>query len=116
VESVSFSVYFGFFGIFGFFLENEAWEEQREIGWDQILKGQLSSKWGKAQELYYYQNAITRDSKLHSKQRWMTKTITSLLDFTLGLWNERCDALHGASKEENNKKKKLNVVEQVIHC
>ena len=48
---------------------NEAWEEQRAIGWDQILKGRLSSKWGKAQEIYYHQNAITRDSKLHSKKR-----------------------------------------------
>ena len=50
-------------------LVNEAWEEQRAIGWDQILKGQLSSKWGESQELYYYQNAITREYKLHSKQR-----------------------------------------------
>ena len=46
----------------------------------------------------------------------MTKTIKALLYFTLVLWNDRYDALHGATKEENKKKKKLKMVEQVVQC
>ena len=45
----------------------------------------------------------------------MTKIIKALLDFTLGLWNERYDALHGAIKEEDKKKKKMKRVEQVVY-
>ena len=61
--------------------------------------------------MYFHQNAITRDSKIHSKKRWMNNTIKFLLDFTLGLWNEQCDKLHRVTKKENKKKKKLKMVE-----
>ena len=31
----------------------EAWQEQKEIGWDQIHKGSISSKWVRSQAIYY---------------------------------------------------------------
>ena len=31
----------------------EAWAEQQLIGWDHILYGRLSSKWGQAQGIFY---------------------------------------------------------------
>ena len=40
-----------------------AWGEQRAIGWDQILKGRLSSGWGKAQDIYYRDNPYTSTKK-----------------------------------------------------
>ena len=33
-------------------LLTQVWVEQRQIGWDQILKGRISSKWGDAQAVY----------------------------------------------------------------
>ena len=77
-----------------------AWEEQRAIGWDQILKGRLSSGWGRAQNIYYRDNPETCTKKHCSMQVWMVKPIGSLLDFTMGLWTDRCNILHGATKAE----------------
>ena len=92
----------------------QAWDEQKAIGRDQILKVRLSEKWERAQEMYYYHNAITQESKLYSKQSWTIKTIQSLYEYVLGLWNECCDALHGATVKENNEKKRQKIREQVL--
>ena len=57
----------------------EAWEEQRAIGWDQILKGRISSKWGQAYGMFYMSNPTTRKEKYLSKEVWTSKTIAELL-------------------------------------
>ena len=87
-------------------LVKEAWEEQHLIGWDQLLKGRISSKWGKAQGLSYGNNLHTRHEKHFTEQVWVAKVIASLLRFTLGLWKDRCDVLHGANLEERNRIKR----------
>ena len=79
----------------------DIWSEQEAIGWDQILKGILSTIRGKAQALCYDKIPNIRDSKLYSEKEWMFKTVGSLIDFALRLWNERCDSLHGATEAEN---------------
>ena len=65
-----------------------AWKEQTLIGWDQILKGRISSKWGIAQAIFYGNNEETRAEKDFNLGVWNVKTIGSLLSFTLGLWND----------------------------
>ena len=40
-------------------------------------------------------------------------TIKTFLYFSSALWNERCDALHGVSKQEVKLKKRLTVIEKV---
>ena len=67
---------------------------------DQILKCRLSSKWGDVKEAYDNQNDITGDSRAYTKSISMTKTIKSLLDYTLNLWSDRCDTLHSTTHEE----------------
>ena len=86
----------------------EAWEEQRAIGWDQILKGRISSKWGKAQGMFYMSNPTTRQEKYLTPEVWTRKTIAALLRFTLGLWTDRCNALHGIDDAANKKKRNKN--------
>ena len=93
-----------------------AWKEQRAIGWDQLLKGRLSSGWGKAQDIYYRENPDTSTKKHFTAQVWMVKTIGSLLDFTLGLWTDRCDILHGATEKEKKQIKHDRVRKQVVQC
>ena len=41
-----------------------AWESQRAVGWENILKGRISKLWGNAQALYYKNNILLHESKL----------------------------------------------------
>ena len=81
--------------------------EKNRMGSDTERPSQ--QKWGRAQEMYYHHNAIIWDNKTYSKQSWTRKTIESFYDNVLGLWNERCDALHGATAKENNEKRKQKI-------
>ena len=94
----------------------KAWREQKAIGWDQLLKGRLSSGWGKAQDIYYRENPHTNTKKHFSAQVWMVKTIGSFLDYTMGLWTDRCDILHGATEAEKKQIKHDKVRKQVVKC
>ena len=78
----------------------KAWTEQKKIGWDQILKGRLSKHWGRAQSLYYAHNPETRGNLGFSGTLWAAATVQSLLKFSLALWNDRCDSLHGVDEED----------------
>jgi hypothetical protein len=91
----------------------EAWEEQKEIGWDQVLKGRLSSKWGVAQAMYYSSNVLLNASFQYTGETWMEKTVGSFIDMTLGMWNARCDVLHGADEVATKIKKKNRILQQV---
>ena len=91
----------------------EAWMEQQKIGWEQLLKGRLSSKWGAAQALYYSSNALLNDSFKYTGDIWMAKTVGSFIDLTLGMWNARCAVLHGADEVAIKTKKKNRILHQV---
>ena len=94
----------------------EAWEEQSLIGWDQILKGRIGTKWGKAQGLFYRNNSTTRKEKHLTAEVWVSKTIASLLRFTLGLWKDRCDTLHGATLVERQRMKRDKIMDRLKLC
>ena len=63
--------------------------------------------------MFYASNPDTRQAKHFTKEVWAHKTIGSLLLYTLGLWNDRCDCLHEASEEENTKILKNKTVAKV---
>ena len=84
------------------------------IGWEQILYGRISSKRGQAQELFYDSNPDTRLVKYFTRDILVHKTIGSFLLHTLGLWNDRCDCMHGATVEENKKILKDKAVTRVM--
>ena len=67
----------------------KAWQEQRAIGWGQLLKGRLSDKWKRAQDLYYQDNPDTRDVNYFSGNIWASKVIGKLVDISLELWDTR---------------------------
>ena len=90
-----------------------AWKEQREIGWDQILKGRLSRHWGEAQGMFYNNSPKTRGNLGFSGKLWAAATVTSLLDFSLNLWNDRCDTLHGIDEVDAKRLAKDKVVKRV---
>lgn len=78
----------------------KAWGDQQSISCNQILKGNLSISCGKAYGIFNRDNPDTRECNHFSAQVWMVKTVESLLYSTLGLWNNSCDNLHGATEAE----------------
>ena len=90
-----------------------AWKSQRTIGWENILKGRISKLWGKVQALYYENNILLHDSKQYLESGWMSETVGSFIDLTLGLWTERYNILHGSDITEFKQKKKEKMVERV---
>ena len=101
-----------FISDFNILLE-EAWVEQKAIGWDQVLNGRLSKKWGWAQGKYYSNNPDTKDQNHFSVQLWMKSTVGSFLNFSLELWKDRCGIMYGVTMEEKRKILKLKIVKQV---
>ena len=79
------------------------WIEQRAIEWDQILKGRIRKFWGIAQGIFY-QNIPETGGKVHySASLWAAATVQSLLDFSLHLWNDICDSMHGVDEEDTKR-------------
>ena len=46
----------------------------------------------------------------------MTKTVGSFIDFTLGMWKEIYDSLHGANETEKKAKKKIKLLKRAQRC
>ena len=101
--------------LFGTTLE-QAWIAQKEIGWIQLLKGRLSSHWAQAQGVFNAENPDTRNRRHFNANTWMVKTIGSLIDLSLGLWNDRCCILHGVDKKMQRQKSKEQLKTQILKC
>ena len=97
-------------------LLSQAWDEQERIGWIQLFKGRLSRLWGVAQQNFYSQNPSTSGKHHFNKNTWMDKTITGLLDFSLGMWSDRCDILHGTINRDDKTKTRQKLTAQIHKC
>ena len=90
-----------------------AWEEQEEIGWEQLVKGRISKKWGMAQNIYYQSHPDLRNQKRYSQKSWEKRTIKSLVEISLGLWKDRCEILHRQENvDKNQNREKINCLGQ----
>ena len=81
----------------------QAWEEQERIGWDQILYGRISSKWGQAQSLFYASNPDTRRENFLQKTSGPTRPLRV---YYLSLWGSGTidvTACMGQQKKINRK-------------
>lgn len=56
-------------------LMHSAWLEQGQIGWSQILKGRISTKWGEAQQAYYSSHPNLAEKKSCDQTTWSIRTI-----------------------------------------
>ena len=95
---------------------SEAWDEQEAIGWLQLAKGQLSKKWGLAQQEFYKEHPDTRGKLIFSRRVWMANTVISFLNYSLGLWKDRCTILHGIDNKDNKAKEKEKLRETITAC
>ena len=63
--------------------------------------------------MFYVSNPGARKEKHLTQAVWTGKIIVGLLRLSLGLWNDRCKALHGKDEAENKKKRKDRLVKQI---
>ena len=97
-------------------LIHQAWDEQKQIGWFNLLKGRLSKKWGEAQEKFYRQHPDTRTSKHHTGLGWTIKMIQIITTMSLAMWANCCGCLHGHDVKEKNAKEKEKIQITVQKC
>ena len=92
----------------------EAVVEQNNIGWDHMLKGWISKKWGQAQEEFYKERS-QQDTRInlqyHNHLTWSKTIIKGLLEVAFTTWKFRNKDIHGHDKteEDNIKLNKLRV-------
>lgn len=91
----------------------KAWIDQWVIGWDQLLKGRISKYWGVAQGLFYENSPHSKGKVYFSSKSWTAATVWSLLNFSLHLWNDRCNNMHGLGQEDVKRIKNEKVVKRV---
>ena len=91
----------------------KAWQEQKRIGWGQLFRGRLSSKWRHAQELYYQDNPDTRGAKFYSGKQWAKLVVGKLIGISLHLWDTRNKVLHGTTVQEQNQIQRIRVIQVV---
>jgi len=88
----------------------QAFEQQCEIGWDEFLRGRISSKWGATVNEYYRNMNL---NQYHSDKTWETKVIHSTWQIFLQTWQARNNLLHGADDTENRAIQSRDIDQQI---
>ncbi len=71
----------------------QAFQDQTVIGWDQLLRGRISKKWG---EVFAGCKAVT--STVHSAS-WSKQVVISIWEYSTSLWKFRNGEVYGHTKD-----------------
>ena len=63
--------------------------------------------------MFYKNSPETRGKLYFSAKLWAAATVTSFIDLSLNLWNDRCDTMHGIDEEDAKRIAKDKVVKRV---
>jgi hypothetical protein len=74
-----------------------SFDAQTSIGWDQFLRGRLTTNWKTPLALYY--KARTPDSQI-TPTLWMTRTIDAMWTFFSSMWDQRNADFFGGTRDE----------------
>lgn len=66
--------------------------------------------------MFYGNNPDTRAVKYFTAEVWVSTSIKNLLRFTLSFWNDRYDALHGATNKQSKRTWKTKMVKKLERC
>ena len=80
------------------------------------MKWRLSRKWGEAHNLYYQMNPDTKDKTYFNQKVWSKAAIKASLDMSLGMWDNRCNVLHGRTEDEKRKIKQDKILGKAQQC
>ena len=83
------------------------------IGWDQITKDRISTKWLIAQHIYLQGHSDLRRSKYQQGTGWTVATIKSFVDICIGMWNDICNILHGVDEKDRKRKIRQRITKRV---
>ena len=90
-------------------LFHNAYESQWWIGWKKFYRGYISTEWEKIQYRYYLEICF-RD--IYAVDKWCRMKVTSILEFTRIIWNERCTIVQSENEhtyETRTRRKMQNV-------
>ncbi len=88
----------------------QAYQDQSQIGWDQLLRGRISTLWSEAANFINLKNGFQPDTT------WAYYLIASLLTYSASLWKFRCGVLHGHTQEESLQKQLGKLHQQVTQA
>ena len=75
----------------------DAFESQCKIGWEELIRGRLSNKWGDIIQLHY---RTTKAKKSLTRDAWETTMIGKLWAIFENTWKARNGILHGKNDTE----------------
>jgi hypothetical protein len=82
--------------------------KQQNIGWQNLLKGYMSSNWAKVQRMYI------QEQKLEANPQWASKALEILQSYTIAMWQHRNNYLHGIDIQEN-RQIRMEKTKSLIH-
>ena len=74
----------------------DAFEEQSEIGWGNLVMGLPSKKWS-----YYQQKHFNLIGSRRSGKRWVTMLLKLLMNTAWDMWDSRCDWRHRVGNDRD---------------
>ena len=66
-----------------------------------------------SQGLFYQNIPDTKGKVYFSSKLWVAVTVRILLNFSLHLWNDRCDSMHGMDEEDEKHIKNEKVIKRM---
>ncbi len=87
----------------------QAFNDQTDIGWDQLLRGRISKRWTEA-----FMKPITQDvtRKLRATS-WAKLVVKALWEYSISLWKFRNGEVYGHTIEEGKEKEWSNLQHRV---
>ena len=89
---------------------NTALNQQQEICWENLLKGQIAKGWAKYQEIYYRHES--KDRKLNGSA-WKSIVIKAIWKYIQNIWLDQCNQKHKNKSEENRERKKEELLIEI---
>ena len=89
----------------------ETYKNQTNIGWDKFIKGYISCKWGYEQEKFYRQTK--EQGNRYNKDNWARQVIIGVQTFTMTLWKQRNEAIHGGPTKEARTIQREMIIKEV---
>ena len=67
---------------------HQAIQAQTSIGWGNILRGYIATKWSDLQEMHYKTINVGKE---FNRRRWENDVINNMTKISKNIWKERCD-------------------------
>ncbi len=88
------------------------WEAQKELGWEQFIKGRVHYKFVDIQEAYQ----VVHNHQNQDGAQWMSRIIAIIWRWIHKTWMARNEILHGNTITEQQKIKRNRIIDRVRRC